>query len=76
MPNTVVQHSNGHNNNNGLILTRRRAGWFMTDAYGLAGIFEQHLREVVVAEFLVDLLRHAVFVASHLQYKHEIQINC
>lgn len=47
----------------------------MTDAYGLAGIFEQHLCKLVVAEFLVDLLRHAVFVASHLQYKYEIQIN-
>lgn len=60
-------------NNNRVILTRCRAGWFMTDAYRLAGIFEQHLREVVITEFLVDLLRHAVYVASHLQNKYDIR---
>lgn len=52
-----------------VLLTWRGAGGFSTDADRFAGVIEQRLCDLVVAEFDLDLLAHAVPVAHNLQTK-------
>lgn len=50
----------------GDVLTGGGAGWFRTDADGLAGVVEQGLREPVVSQLDLDLLADSILVTSHL----------
>lgn len=52
------------------VLTWCRTRWFGADADRLARVVDERLREVVVAELVLDLLADFVSVACHLSTKH------
>lgn len=57
-----------------VVLTWSRTWWFRANADRLARIVDERLREIVVAEFMLDLLADFVSLASHLLTKRMLSV--